>query len=142
VSFAASAGASGAGKTSLLNLVSGNPTSGEKSGKILVNSQLVDLASMIRVRELSAYIQQDDILMGTMTVREALSLSARLRLPKSMSIEEKLSRVETTIDMLGLRQCADTLIGNRSIKGISGGEKRRVSMGLQLIQSPSMLFLE
>jgi hypothetical protein len=116
-------GASGAGKTSLLNVISGNRTEGKTSGTVRLNSQEVSLDDMTRVRELSAYIQQDDILFGSQTVREAVTLSARLRLPKSMSDEEKLERVERVINVLGLTKCADTVIGDAFNKGISGGEK-------------------
>jgi ABC-type iron transport system FetAB ATPase subunit len=118
-------GASGAGKTSLLNVISGNRTEGKSSGTVRLNSQEVSLDDMARVRELSAYIQQDDILFGSQTVREAVTLSARLRLPKSMSDEEKLERVERVINVLGLTKCADTVIGDAFNKGISGGEKVR-----------------
>jgi ABC-type multidrug transport system ATPase subunit len=134
-------GASGAGKTSLMNIVSGNPTAGRTEGAICLNG--IDVFdTMARIRELSAYIQQDDILMGTQTVREAVTLSARLRLPKSMSDEEKLARVADVIAMLGLTKCIDTIIGDAFNKGVSGGEKRRVSMALELIKSPSVLFLD
>jgi len=135
-------GASGAGKTSLLNLVSGHSTAGAKSGSLRLNSQEVSLDDMMRVRELSAYIQQDDILLGSMTVREAVTLSARLRLPKSMSDSEKLERVERVLGVLGLMKCGDTVIGDAFNKGISGGEKRRTSIALELIKSPSILFLD
>lgn len=134
-------GSSGAGKTSLVNLVSGNPTAGQASGSLLLNGIEV-WDNMSRIRELSAYIQQDDVLFGTQTVREAVTLAARLRLPKSMTDAEKLQRAEDTIAMLGLSKCADTLIGDAFNKGVSGGEKRRVSMALELVKSPSMLFLD
>jgi len=134
-------GASGAGKTSLMNIVSGNPTEGNISGSIMVNGQDV-FKSMERIREMSAYIQQDDILLATATVRESTALSARLRLPKSMSDESKMQRVQNTLDMLGLNKCAETIIGDEMNKGVSGGEKRRVSMALELIKSPAILFLD
>lgn len=134
-------GASGAGKTSLLNIVSGNPTAGKKEGELMINGENV-FDSMARIRELSAFIQQDDILMATQTVREAVTFSAMLRLPKSMPIEAKLARVDEVLDMLGLQKCADTIIGNAFNKGISGGEKRRVSMALELVKSPAILFLD
>ena len=131
----------GAGKTSLLNLISGNPTAGRSEGKICLNG--IDVFdSMSRIRELSAFIQQDDILLGTQTVREAIILSARLRLPKSMPDEEKLRRVDDVIEILGLTKCKDTLVGDNFNKGISGGEKRRVSVALELIKSPAVLFLD
>jgi len=115
-------------------LISGNGTEGHKAGRVMLNDQEVPINNMLRVRELSAFIMQDDILLGSMTVREAVTLSARLRLPKSMSDSEKLQRVERTLQMLGLMRCADTVIGDAFNKGISGGEKRRVAVALELIK--------
>ena len=112
--------------------MSGNPTSGSSRGSIRLNGvEMFD--SMSRIRELSAYIQQDDVLLGTQTVRETVYLAARLRLPKSLSDAEKLRRADEVMDLLGLNKCADTLVGDAFTKGISGGEKRRVSMAVQII---------
>ena len=83
-----------------------------------------------------------DSYLGTQTVRETVYLAARLRLPKSLSDAEKLKRADEVMDLLGLNKCADTLVGDAFTKGISGGEKRRVSMAVQIIQSPAILFLD
>lgn len=86
---------------------------------------------------------QDDLLMATMTVREAILFSARLRLPATTSLEEKQRRVNQVIDLLHLNNCADTMIGSALAKGgISGGEKKRVAIGMELITNPSLLFLD
>lgn len=85
---------------------------------------------------------QDDNLIGTLTVRETISYSARLRLPDKMAWSEKRALVESTIIEMGLQDCADTVIGNWHLRGISGGEKRRVSIALEILTRPRLLFLD
>eukprot|EP00008_Paramoeba_atlantica_P008136 CAMPEP_0201474880 /NCGR_PEP_ID=MMETSP0151_2-20130828/367_1 /ASSEMBLY_ACC=CAM_ASM_000257 /TAXON_ID=200890 /ORGANISM="Paramoeba atlantica, Strain 621/1 / CCAP 1560/9" /LENGTH=440 /DNA_ID=CAMNT_0047854803 /DNA_START=83 /DNA_END=1406 /DNA_ORIENTATION=- len=89
-----------------------------------------------------AYVMQDDALEGVLTVRENLFYSAMLRLPPSMSKEEKMERVEEVIGLLGLSKCADTKIGTPFLRGVSGGERRRCSIGMELITRPSILLLD
>lgn len=85
---------------------------------------------------------QDDNLIGTLTVRETIWYSARLRLPDKMSRTDKRALVESTIVAMGLQDCADTVIGNWHLRGISGGEKRRVSIALEILMRPRLLFLD
>ena len=85
---------------------------------------------------------QDDNLIGTLTVRETITYSARLRLPDKMAWSEKRALVESTIVEMGLQECADTVIGNWHLRGISGGEKRRVSIALEILTRPRLLFLD
>lgn len=85
---------------------------------------------------------QDDNLIGTLTVRETIAYSARLRLPDKMGWPEKRALVERTIIEMGLQDCADTVIGNWHLRGISGGEKRRVSIALEILMRPRLLFLD
>ena len=92
--------------------------------------------------QFQAYVTQDDNLIGTLTVRETISYSARLRLPDNMPMEEKLALVEGTIVEMGLQDCADTVIGNWHLRGVSGGEKRRVSIALEILMRPRLLFLD
>lgn len=89
-----------------------------------------------------AYVTQDDNLIGTLTVRETISYSARLRLPDKMSWSKKRALIESTIIEMGLQDCADTVIGNWHLRGISGGEKRRVSIALEILTRPRLLFLD
>ena len=91
---------------------------------------------------LQAYVTQDDNLIGTLTVRETIWYSARVRLPDKMLRSEKLALVERTIIEMGLQDCADTVIGNWHLRGISGGEKRRVSIALEILMRPRLLFLD
>ncbi|EGD79576.1 ABC transporter [Salpingoeca rosetta] len=135
-------GASGAGKTTLLNMLAGRLSAaghGRSSGSILVNGQKRNFNTF---RQISAYVLQQDSFFATLTVRETITLSAMLRLPASMTQEEKLMRVDSVIAELGLAKCADTFVGNELIRGVSGGEKKRVNVGTELVTNPSLVFLD
>ncbi|XP_073326630.1 broad substrate specificity ATP-binding cassette transporter ABCG2b [Pagrus major] len=133
-------GATGSGKTSLLDVIAGRKDpAGLQHGRVLVDGKVV--TSELRLS--SAYVVQDDILMGTLSVRENLLFSANLRLnPKHHSSADKNSRVNAIIQDLGLIDCADTKIGTEFLRGVSGGERKRCSIGMELITSPSLLFLD
>jgi ABC-type multidrug transport system ATPase subunit len=87
-------------------------------------------------------VDQEDTLMDTLTVEETIMLSALLRLPRTMSLAAKKKRVKDTMDELGIYHIAQTRIGSSETRGISGGEKRRVSIACELVTSPSILFLD
>ncbi|KAF3687780.1 ATP-binding cassette sub-family G member 2 [Channa argus] len=91
---------------------------------------------------LSGYVVQDDVVMGTLTVRENLHFSAALRLPSSVPQSEKEARVNHLIKELGLSKVADSKVGTQMTRGISGGEKKRTNIGMELIIDPSVLFLD
>jgi ATP-binding cassette subfamily G (WHITE) protein 2 len=88
------------------------------------------------------YVVQDDICCGTLTIRENLSFSVHLRMPKEVSFTEKNDRVTRTISELGLEACADTRVGTEFLRGISGGERKRTCIGMELVLSPKILFLD
>ncbi|KAF8424189.1 ABC transporter [Tirmania nivea] len=131
-------GGSGSGKTSMLNVMAHRMSAGSfaTSGKITYNGN----SSIKTVRH--AYVMQQDVLIPTLTVRETLLYSAQLRLPASTTHQEQVKTVEEVILQLGLKECANTRIGDNEHKGCSGGEKRRVSIGVQLLANPSVLFLD
>ncbi|GLT67612.1 hypothetical protein SLA2020_399070 [Shorea laevis] len=104
----------------------------QQTGEILVNGRKETLAFGT-----SAYVTQDDTLMTTLTVREAVYYSAKLQLPDSMSRPEKKERAEVTIREMGLQNSMDTRIG-----GLSGGQKRRVSICIEILTRPKLLFLD
>ena len=137
-SLTAILGGSGSGKTSLLNSLSHKiGSSGLKtSGEVLYNGN----ANLSSVR--SAYVMQQDILLPTLTVKETLQYAAELRLPPPMTASERRRIIEDVIIELGLKECANTRIGNNIHKGCSGGEKRRTSLGVQMLSNPSVLFLD
>ncbi|KAI8788087.1 ATP-binding cassette sub-family G member 8 [Biomphalaria glabrata] len=90
----------------------------------------------------AGYVRQDDRLIASLTVRETLMFVAQLKLPRTFSEEKIKERVDLVIAELGLTQAADTKVGNDSIRGLSGGERRRVSIGIQLLILPSVLVLD
>mmetsp|Transcript_26239 Transcript_26239/g.42976 ORF Transcript_26239/g.42976 Transcript_26239/m.42976 type:complete len:702 (-) Transcript_26239:333-2438(-) len=137
--FTAILGASGAGKTTLLNLLSGRSQGGKMEGSVLINGQVT---SMSILRKVSGFVFQDDVILDSMTVREALKMSARLRLPRKMSQKEKMGRVDQVIAEMQLEKCADTIVGSSLVKGISGGERKRCALGMEMISQPSILFCD
>ncbi|PON90902.1 ABC transporter-like [Trema orientale] len=131
-------GPSGSGKSTLLDALGGRLSSKTKqTGEILINGRKETLAYGT-----SAYVTQDDTLMTTLTVREAVYYSAQLQLPDSMSRSEKIERAETTIREMGLQGSMDTRIGGWRVKGLSGGQKRRVSICIEILTRPKLLFLD
>eukprot|EP00457_Paulinella_chromatophora_P001442 gb/GEZN01001444.1/.p1 GENE.gb/GEZN01001444.1/~~gb/GEZN01001444.1/.p1 ORF type:complete len:724 (-),score=147.90 gb/GEZN01001444.1/:876-2978(-) len=137
-------GASGSGKTSLLNMMVGKvpKVASEVKGKLLVNGQAVSFKKKKVLMRLFGYVQQHDVILPTVTVREALRMTAFLKLPGRLSAQEKLDRVERTIDLLHLNKCADTQVGDSLQKGISGGELKRLAVALSMLTQPSALFLD
>lgn len=106
-------------------------------GRLLFNGTL---PSDSVVRSLCSYVtQDDDALLPSLTVRETLRFAAGLRLPKWMSTNEKMRRAEDVLLKMGLKDCADNLIGSEFVKGISGGERRRVTIGVQILTEPKIL---
>lgn len=138
-------GPSGSGKTSLLNAMAlrlrNSPgTSYRPSGKLTFNGAI---PSDSVIRSVCSYVcQDDDALLPSLTVRETLRFAAGLRLPAFMSTAEKHQRAEEVLLKMGLKDCADNLIGNDLIKGISGGEKRRVTIAVQVLTDPRILLLD
>ncbi|GMI99417.1 ARABIDOPSIS THALIANA WHITE-BROWN COMPLEX HOMOLOG PROTEIN 11, CUTICULAR DEFECT AND ORGAN FUSION 1 [Hibiscus trionum] len=132
-------GPSGSGKSTLLDSLAGRllSSSTQQTGEILINGRKETLAFGT-----SAYVTQDDTLMTTLTVREAVYYSAQLQLPDSMSNSQKKERAEMTITEMGLQDSMDTRIGGWSTKGLSGGQKRRVSICIEILTRPKLLFLD
>ncbi|XP_047070942.1 ABC transporter G family member 1-like [Lolium rigidum] len=106
-------------------------------GDIMINGRREKLAFGT-----SAYVTQESVLMTTLTVAEAVRYSAQLQLPDSMSPSEKRSRADDAIKQMGLAAVADNRIGGRVSKGISGGQRKRVSICIELLASPSLIFLD
>jgi ABC-type multidrug transport system ATPase subunit len=137
-------GSSGAGKSSLLNVLAGRAMS---RGRITVQAQ-VRLDSFvvdpkdINIRKSIAFVAQDDSLQTTATPREAIRFSAKLRLPCSTTEDELDSLTTQMLNELGLAECADTVVGGPLLKGISGGERKRTSVGVEIVVKPAMVFLD
>jgi ABC-type multidrug transport system ATPase subunit len=137
--FLAIMGPSGAGKTTLLNCLSGKHQSTliQSSGIIQVNGFEI---SSIEYKSMIGFVPQDDILIDSMTVRETFDFSASLTL--DLKAEERAQVVQDMIEELALTGCSESLVGGTIIRGISGGEKKRVSIGVELIFNPPILFLD
>ncbi|XP_062992311.1 broad substrate specificity ATP-binding cassette transporter ABCG2-like [Elgaria multicarinata webbii] len=131
-------GPTGSGKSSLLDILATRKDPKGLSGDILING--VNLPTHFKC--ISGYVVQDDIVMGTLTVRENLMFSAALRLPLTMDYQEKRERVEQIIMELDLSKVADSKVGTYFTRGVSGGERKRTSIGLELITHPVVLFLD
>uniref|UniRef100_A0A673BSB5 ATP-binding cassette sub-family G member 8 n=2 Tax=Sphaeramia orbicularis TaxID=375764 RepID=A0A673BSB5_9TELE len=133
-------GSSGCGKTSLLDIITCRDEGGTiTSGQILINGKP---NTPKVVRKTVAHVRQDDRLLPHLTVRETLVFVAKLRLPTHFTKAQRDKRVDDVIAELRLRQCAHTRVGNDYVRGVSGGERRRVSIAVQLLWNPGILILD
>ena len=116
-----------------MNILAGRVDGGSLSGSITLHGCCRSKNSWKRQ---TGYVEQEDIMYRTLTVRENLEYAARLRLSSAeWTLEEKLARVDHVIGRLGLNKCADTPIGDETFRGISGGERKRVSIGIYFYPS-------
>jgi len=129
-------GPSGCGKTTLLNILANRNR--HLSGKLLANGTPVNVS----FNNVMGYVTQDDVFLENLTVREQLYYSAMLRLPPFMSVSDKLRRVDQIMEELGLLACQNTKIGGQIVRGVSGGERKRCNIGVEMISNPSVLFLD
>jgi ABC-type multidrug transport system ATPase subunit len=138
-------GPSGSGKTTLLQAVTGRLPGGfrtrlVRTGRIQVHGRQARESDM---RSTCAFVPQSDHgLLHYLTVRETLQYAARLRLPANLKQENLSTCAESVLSELGLTPCADTIVGNSRIRGISGGEKRRLSIAVQILANPAVLVLD
>ncbi|CAJ0580350.1 unnamed protein product, partial [Mesorhabditis spiculigera] len=131
-------GASGAGKTTLLNTLLGRNLKGlDVKGRVLVNGHEIGAG----ITAVSGYAQQEELFVGTLTVREYLNVQARLRVDGSR--EKRIKRVNVVLRQLGLFKCQHTPIGVIGFKkGISGGEARRLTFACELLSNPPIMFCD
>ncbi|KAJ9269627.1 hypothetical protein DTO212C5_4238 [Paecilomyces variotii] len=134
-------GASGAGKTTFLDILARKNKRGVVRGDFYVNGEKI---SDNDFKNLIGFVDQEDTMLPTLTVHETILTSALLRLPKDMSRYTKEQKVIEVEKQLGIYHIRDQLIGSEEGKGrgISGGEKRRVGIACELVTSPSILFLD
>ncbi|KAF6139432.1 hypothetical protein GIB67_026274 [Kingdonia uniflora] len=131
-------GPSGSGKSTLLNALSGRLKGDSLTGTILANGRKLTKPILRR----TGFVTQDDILYPQLTVKETLIYCSLLRLPSTLSKQEKTAVAESVILELGLGNCENTIIGNSFIRGVSGGERKRVSIGHEMLVNPSLLILD
>ncbi|KAK9679005.1 hypothetical protein K7432_016462 [Basidiobolus ranarum] len=128
----------GPGKNTLLNVLAG-VSNGKLSGSILFNGAK---CSPKDFRKNIAYVKQDDLLYKNLSVRETIDYAVQMRLPSNQYDQTaKKERVEEIIRLLRLNECADTFIGDSS-GGISGGERKRTSIGIEVVTDSKILFLD
>ncbi|KAJ1666843.1 hypothetical protein EV178_001927 [Coemansia sp. RSA 1646] len=133
-------GSSGAGKTSLLNVLSSRVQGGKLYGDIKFNGTK---CNPHKFKRMLAYVEQDDLMHATLSVQETLTVSAKLRLPsKKYTDQEKLQRVDDVMRQMRLSHIAGSKIGSPGMRGVSGGERKRVSIGIELVTDPSILVLD
>jgi ATP-binding cassette subfamily G (WHITE) protein 2 len=132
-------GPSGAGKTTLLDILSGRLCGSAVGGEVRVNGCLAGPAAL---RSVSGYVPQQDVLPATSTVLEYLLFHAALRLPRCVDRAQRERRVWAILSRLGLQRIARSTIGSVEHRGLSGGERRRVSIAVELLSQPGLLFLD
>ncbi|KAL5981941.1 ABC transporter G member 26 [Asimina triloba] len=130
-------GPSGSGKTTLLKILGGRIQE-SVSGTITYNAIPYNPALKRRI----GFVAQEDVLFPQLTVEETLVFAAFLRLPGSMTRQQKYLQAENTMKELGLERCRHTRIGGAVVKGVSGGERKRASIGYEILVDPSLLLLD
>ncbi|KAL6911259.1 hypothetical protein ACP4OV_000064 [Aristida adscensionis] len=136
---AAVMGPSGAGKTTFLTALAGKAPGCEVTGLVLINGKIEPIRAYKRI---IGFVPQDDIVHGNLTVEENLWFNARCRLSADMSKADKVLVVERVIESLGLQPVRDSLVGTVEQRGISGGQRKRVNVGLEMVMEPSVLILD
>ncbi|CAN6271010.1 unnamed protein product [Urochloa humidicola] len=132
-------GPSGAGKTTFLNAVTGKVNGYKMTGSVLVNGKNVNIRSY---KKIIGFVPQDDIVHGNLTVEENLWFSAKCRLSARMKHRDKVLIVERVIDSLDLQGIRNSLVGTVEKRGISGGQRKRVNVGIEMVMEPSLLILD
>lgn len=139
--FLAIMGGSGSGKTTLLNYLARRMqrTMKKQDGVSQLNGANYSRSTL---KQVAGYVQQDDLLFGNLTVEETLMYSAQLRLPADVTAEERRARVEDAMQKLSLSHCRNTIIGDELKRGVSGGERKRVAVAIELLMNPNVLMLD
>ncbi|XAR51040.1 Sulfate-transporting ATPase [Bertholletia excelsa] len=132
-------GPSGAGKTTFLSALTGKFSGCTMTGSILINGKPESIHSY---KKIIGFVPQDDVVHGNLTVEENLRFSARCRLAADLPKADKVLVVERVIEALGLQGVRDSLVGTVEKRGISGGQRKRVNVGLEMVMEPSLLILD
>ncbi|GFH24392.1 ABC transporter G family protein, partial [Haematococcus lacustris] len=137
-------GPSGAGKSTLMDMLTQRKQVGQLSGQLLLNGRVAGPRAIVHR---SAYVPQEDMFVPVMTARETLRFFAAMRLPTRLSSGARDARVEQVLAAVGLTHCQHTMVGGQlpgglQLRGLSGGEKKRLSLAVGIIAAPAILFLD
>eukprot|EP00439_Symbiodinium_sp_Y106_P024247 s5997_g2.t4 len=133
-------GPSGSGKTTLLGVLSGRASYGRVSGKLTVGGRPAD--DLRFLQNVTGFVPQDDVLHGELTVAENLRFQASLRLPAGRTREEVDACVTAVAKDLNLSSLLNARVGTPERRGVSGGQRKRVSIGMELVAQPLLLFAD
>ncbi|KAK6192207.1 hypothetical protein SNE40_003719 [Patella caerulea] len=129
-------GPSGSGKTTMLNAIAGREA--VKLGEITINDQRINK----QLRRKMGYVLQQDLFYSNLTLWETLYFTAMLHIPEKVSKPDKLRRIDAIIETLDLEKCRKTIIGAQFTHGLSGGEKKRLSIACELLTNPDIMLLD
>eukprot|EP00039_Didymoeca_costata_P009519 m.126277 g.126277 ORF g.126277 m.126277 type:complete len:897 (-) comp14512_c0_seq3:966-3656(-) len=132
-------GPSGAGKTTFLTTLMGKAYYGNQTGTVQINGKQVPIK---KFKKICGFVPQEDVMHRNLTVHEVLSYQAQLRLPSSMNGGARSKKIKEVMDLLELNEIRDNLIGDEEKRGISGGQRKRVNIGMELVADPTVLFLD
>lgn len=140
-SLVALMGPSGSGKTTFMNALSGRAHYGNIDGKdgTKINGQKGEIADFPR---LMGFVPQDDIMFASLSVRNNIYYNAKLRLPAGTPEDKIQMHINKVIKVLGLTEISSSPVGDASKRGISGGQKKRVNIGMELAALPSVIFMD
>ena len=132
-------GPSGAGKSTFVTTLAGKAYYGDSTGVILINGKERPLNDFKKV---VGFVPQEDIMMRDLTVKENIWFSAQTRLPSNWTTARKKRYRDATIEVLDLHDIRHSIIGDESNRGISGGQRKRVNIGIEMVADPLVLFLD
>ena len=134
-------GASGSGKTTFMSSLSLRLDTYrmQQTGTLTLNGRPYDNSML---KSVSGYVMQDDLVNAHLTVFETLKYAAELRMPASTPRRERIDMIESVMDLVGIVHCRDTIVGDTRTKGISGGERKRLCIAIELLTKPRLLFLD
>jgi ATP-binding cassette subfamily G (WHITE) protein 2 len=134
-------GASGSGKTTFLSVLSLRLDTNRMKieGDIRINGKSYNKNLL---KTMSGYVMQDDLIHAMLTVQETLMYTAALRMPNTCLLAEREARCDECLKTMGIEYCRDVIVGDTRNKGISGGERKRLCVAMELITKPKLLFLD
>jgi ABC-type multidrug transport system ATPase subunit len=131
-------GPSGAGKTTVINLITGKAR--RSGGAVRINGS--EVAGLTQIAKLVGFVPQEDVMLRELTVRDNISFSAKYRLPAALPRQAVEAKINHCINELGISHVQHSVIGDERTRGISGGQRKRVNIGIELVADPSILFLD